>query len=38
MKPSKELKEIWRKDPDNWKFALLYLNKEESQFSENVYN
>jgi uncharacterized membrane protein len=31
MKPSKELKEIWRKDPDNWKFGFLYFNKEDKR-------
>jgi uncharacterized membrane protein len=29
MKPSKELKEMWRKDPDNWKWGEFYFNKED---------
>lgn len=31
MKPSKELKEIWRQDPDNWKFGLFYFNRQDKR-------
>ena len=31
MKPSKELKEKWRKDPDNWKFGLFYFNRQDKR-------
>lgn len=31
MKPSKELKEKWRKDPNNWKVGEFYFNKEDKR-------
>lgn len=31
MKPNKELKEIWRQDPDNWKVGFFYFNKEDKR-------
>jgi len=31
MKPTKELKEQWHKDPNNWKFGLFYYNKDDKR-------
>ncbi|WP_417360127.1 DUF5808 domain-containing protein [Galbibacter sp.] len=30
-RPTKELKEQWHKDSNNWKFGLLYYNKEDKR-------
>ena len=27
LKPTKEISEIWRKDPANWKWGIFYYNK-----------
>jgi uncharacterized membrane protein len=32
QEPSNYQKEIWRKDPDNWKFGLFYFNKKDPRF------
>ena len=29
--PSKETKDQWHKDPDNWKWGLFYYNKEDKR-------